>query len=104
MKKIALLILVFTFSIGISAVVMADFPDSIDESKFKVTWSDEFDGNSLSSWWAPQRGNGSSYGVWEWGNNEKDFYKDNNISSTPLYIFIYAINILCDIYFLVQIL
>ncbi|MCR5430396.1 MAG: glycoside hydrolase family 16 protein [Eubacterium sp.] len=80
MKRIALLIAVFTFSLGMSALVMADVPNSIDESQFKVSWSDEFDGNSLSSWWAPQRGNGNNYGVWEWGNNEKEFYKDNNIS------------------------
>ncbi len=80
MKKLLLLVATLTFTLGMSAVVMADFPDKIEESKFNVSWSDEFDGNSLSSWWAPQRGNGSMYGVWEWGNNEKEFYKDNNIS------------------------
>lgn len=80
MKKLLLLVATLTFTLGMSAVVMADFPDKIEESKFNVSWSDEFDGDSLSSWWAPQRGNGSTYGVWEWGNNEKEFYKDNNIS------------------------
>ncbi len=80
MKKLLLLVATLTFTLGMSAVVMADFPDKIEESKFNVSWSDEFDGNSLSSWWAPQRGNGSMYGPWEWGNNEKEFYKDANIS------------------------
>ena len=80
MKKLLLLVLAFTFTIGISAVVLADCPSVIDEDKMKVDWSDEFDGDSLSYWWAPQRGNGSMYGVWEWGNNEKEFYKDQNIS------------------------
>ena len=80
MKKIALLVTVLTFSIGFCVLAHADVKDNIDESQMKITWQDEFYGNSLSSWWAPQRGNGSTYGVWEWGNNEKEFYKDANIS------------------------
>ena len=80
MKKLLLLVATLTFTLGMSAVVMADYPETIDENQFKVTWSDEFDGDSLSLWWAPQRGNGQNYGIWEWGNNEKQFYKDQNIS------------------------
>ncbi len=80
MKKLALLIGILTFSIGFSTLVFGYAPNNIDESQMKIYWQDEFNGNSLSSWWAPQRGNGNQYGVWEWGNNEKQYYKDANVS------------------------
>ena len=43
----------------------------------KVNWSDEFNGTELNSdHWTPEIGNGN----WGWGNNEKEYYKANNIS------------------------
>lgn len=81
MKKIALLVLTITFSIGISAVVFAGAPARIVESNFTIDWSDEFNGTELDkNTWTPLIGNGSNYGNWEWGNNEKQFYKEENAS------------------------
>ncbi len=81
MKKIVTLMLVLVSSVMLQTVVFAEVPDTINESKYQIKWSDEFDGTELNrNHWTPQVGNGSSYGVWEWGNNEKQYYKANNVS------------------------
>ncbi|MCR4561617.1 MAG: glycoside hydrolase family 16 protein [Bacilli bacterium] len=51
-------------------------------SGYSLAWSDEFEGNSLNKdYWEPQIGNGWNYGqLWEWGNAEKQYYKEENIS------------------------
>lgn len=55
--------------------------DTLDLSKMKVQWSDEFDGTELNkNNWEPQIGNGSTYGIWEWGNNEKQNYQAENVT------------------------
>ena len=41
---------------------------------YSLVWSDEFNGSSLSSDWVHEIGNGS----WGWGNNELQFYKEEN--------------------------
>ena len=41
---------------------------------YSLVWSDEFNGPSLSSDWVHEIGNGS----WGWGNNELQFYKEEN--------------------------
>lgn len=41
---------------------------------YTLVWNDEFNGNSLSSDWVYDIGNGS----WGWGNNELQFYKEEN--------------------------
>lgn len=44
-----------------------------------LKWSDEFEGSSLNaSYWSAQIGNGQDYGIWEWGNSEKQYYKEEN--------------------------
>ena len=47
MKKLLLLVATLTFTLGMSAVVMAETPSDIDYSKMHIKWSDEFNGNSL---------------------------------------------------------
>jgi len=47
-------------------------PDSYPN--YSLVWSDEFSGSSLSSDWVHDIGNGS----WGWGNNELQFYKEEN--------------------------
>jgi beta-glucanase (GH16 family) len=39
-----------------------------------LVWNDEFDGNSLSSDWTYDIGNGN----WGWGNNELEYYRTDN--------------------------
>jgi beta-glucanase (GH16 family) len=46
---------------------------------YSLSWSDEFSGSSLNtSNWERMIGDGSSYGVWRWGNNEQEYYTANN--------------------------
>lgn len=46
-----------------------------------MAWSDEFDNDSLDTdSWTVMTGNGSNYGIYEWGNNEKENYQSDNIS------------------------
>ncbi len=56
---------------------------------YTLSWNDEFDGNSLNkSYWEPMIGNGYNYGVWEWGNSERQYYKEENatVSGGKLHI------------------
>lgn len=83
MKKLLLfcsiLIASLAFSVAISAATGG--PETIDVSKYVVKWSDEFNGTELDrNTWTPQIGNGNQYGIWEWGNNEKQYYKVDNIT------------------------
>lgn len=43
-------------------------------SGYTLVWNDEFDGNSLSSDWIYELGNGT----WGWGNNELQYYRQEN--------------------------
>ena len=43
---------------------------------YNLVWNDEFDGTSLSNDWIYETGNGS----WGWGNNESQFYRQENTS------------------------
>ena len=47
----------------------------------RLVWSDEFDGDALDkSKWEVMLGDGSAYGLWRWGNNEEQYYREENIS------------------------
>ena len=81
MKKLLLLVATLTFTLGMSAVVMAETPSDIDYSKMHIKWSDEFNGNSLDlNNWECQTGDGSQYGIPGWGNNEKQWYRSQNVT------------------------
>ncbi|TMP40221.1 hypothetical protein CWB96_17340 [Pseudoalteromonas citrea] len=46
-----------------------------------MTWSDEFNGTSLDSQhWQVETGDGSQYGLIGWGNNELQWYQEENIT------------------------
>ncbi|NMF03567.1 carbohydrate binding domain-containing protein [Clostridium beijerinckii] len=50
-----------------------------EQDKWKLVWSDEFNGTSLDpNKWSYQYGNGDEYGAVDWGNNEKEYYTDQN--------------------------
>lgn len=61
----------FTIEVGLAA----------NASAWTMVWSDEFDGTELSSAnWGYQLGDGSQYGLIGWGNNELQWYEENNVS------------------------
>lgn len=68
-------------------VVTADwFTDAVvfqsvyNDTDWVMTWSDEFGGTELDlSKWSYQNGTGVEYGVAGWGNNEQQYYTDENI-------------------------
>lgn len=44
-----------------------------------LLWSDEFDGYDLDTYsWECQIGDGTAYGVYQWGNSEQEYYKSDN--------------------------
>ena len=55
--------------------------ESSSAEAYELVWSDEFDGDSLdTSNWNYQYGDGSSYGITGWGNQEQQYYKEENVS------------------------
>ena len=47
----------------------------------ELIWSDEFNSDELDgAKWEIMFGDGSQYGIWQWGNNEAQYYTKNNIS------------------------
>lgn len=52
-----------------------------DAAEWTMVWSDEFDGESLNSEnWNIETGDGSQYGLTGWGNNELEWYQEENIT------------------------
>lgn len=48
---------------------------------WQVVWHDEFEGKSLDQEkWSYQTGTGSEYGLNDWGNNELQYYREENVS------------------------
>lgn len=45
----------------------------------ELVWWDDFDGTSVdTNKWEFMIGDGSNYGLWRWGNNEKQYYRSEN--------------------------
>ncbi|MTI21328.1 glycoside hydrolase family 16 protein [Fulvivirga sp. RKSG066] len=53
---------------------------------YTLAWNDEFEGTSLSSDWTHEIGTGSN----GWGNNELQYYREENTTVTDGYLFIEA--------------
>jgi len=52
---------------------------SLDAQEWSLVWMDEFDGIELDqSKWAFQTGTGVEYGIPDWGNNEQQYYQEEN--------------------------
>ncbi len=72
----------YVFLIGLVTFSMSSCKQSDPvESVMQLVWSDEFEGTELDpNKWEVQTGNGSQFGLWNWGNNEEQWYTENNIS------------------------
>jgi len=47
---------------------------------WKLVWADEFDGDTLNTdLWSYMTGTGSEYGLDRWGNNELQYYQEENV-------------------------
>ena len=83
MRKIVLLAasMVATLAMCVGVSAADSVPSDVNLNNFKLSWSDEFSGTSLNdAYWTPQIGNGIEYGNRGWGNNEKEYYKAENVS------------------------
>ena len=48
---------------------------------WQLVWEDEFDGNELDTTkWSYQTGTGAEYGLTDWGNNEQQYYREQNVT------------------------
>ena len=49
------------------------------EAEFNLIWEDQFNGTEIDTKkWEFQIGDGSDYGIYGWGNNEKQYYRKEN--------------------------
>lgn len=61
---------------------------SYEDLDYQLIWSDEFNSSDLQSNWNFEVGDGCEYGIQFWGNNEKQYYLEENayIEDTVLII------------------
>ena len=53
--------------------------NSLSAQNWQLVWEDDFNGSSLDqSKWTHDIGTGSQYGMWGWGNGEKQYYQSQN--------------------------
>ena len=64
----------------------AGYTTPLNYPNYTLTWQDEFNGTSLSSDWTHEIGNGS----WGWGNNELQYYRQQNTTVENGYLTIRA--------------
>ncbi len=51
--------------------------EPMEKEGYTLVWNDEFDGDALDlTKWSYQIGNGSAYGLNNWGNAEQQYYTD----------------------------
>lgn len=49
------------------------------ETEYVLAWEDNFSGTEIDvNKWEFQIGDGSNYGLWKWGNNEEQYYREEN--------------------------
>mgnify|MGYP006081954773 FL=1 len=63
-----------TVSFDSGAVNNNGYSTPLSYPNYSLVWQDEFNGNSLSSHWKHEVGNGS----WGWGNNELQYHRPQN--------------------------
>ncbi|MCL6456947.1 MAG: carbohydrate binding domain-containing protein [Gorillibacterium sp.] len=79
----------YTIVIKANGYELAELEQAIlAESVWSLVWRDEFNGDGTTmdtngvdlDKWAYQNGNGSEYGVTDWGNAEQEYYQSDNVS------------------------
>ncbi len=60
----------------ISGIPTAGYTTPTSYPGYTLVWADEFDGNALSGDWVHEIGNGD----WGWGNNELQYYRQENVT------------------------
>lgn len=61
--------------------VLDDDEDITSVHGYDLVFADYFDGDTLNTnYWSHQLGNGSQYGIPGWGNDEQQYYQQNNAS------------------------
>ncbi len=62
------------------------------EDELLLVWADEFEGDELDTEkWEPMIGTGAEYGLWLWGNNEAQYYREENATVSSGFLRIKAI-------------
>lgn len=62
-------------------MIMMAIMGDLSAQNWQMVWSDEFDGDSLDqSKWSYMTGTGSEYGLTDWGNNELQYYLEDNVA------------------------
>ena len=55
-------------------------PATLNAQEWQLVWSDEFDGEQLDAEkWSYMIGDGTEYGIPGWGNNELEYYREENV-------------------------
>lgn len=72
--------------INSSGISNVGYTTPLTYSNYTLVWQDEFNGSSLSSDWIYEIGTGS----WGWGNNELQYYRQDNTSVENGYLIITA--------------
>ena len=75
-----------TVSFNSGGVNNVGYTTPLNYPNYTLTWQDEFNGTILSSDWTHEIGNGS----WGWGNNELQYYRQQNTSLENGYLTIRA--------------
>lgn len=90
-KKILILLGLTSFIVGCSGTNTSEtnsnsvndnsISESYDIEGYELYWHDEFDGDTLNEeYWNYMYGDGSIYGNPGWGNQEAQYYKEENVS------------------------
>ncbi len=65
---------------GILLICFTFFAMTLWAQNWDLVWSDEFDGEQLDlTKWSYQTGTGASEGLNDWGNNEEQYYREENV-------------------------
>ena len=73
-------------NINSSGISNVGYTTPLSYPNYSLVWQDEFNGSSLSSDWIYEIGTGS----WGWGNNELQYYRQDNASVENGYLIITA--------------